>query len=105
MQSGIVGGSNRANEAIAWGSIDVHTGVGNFLSGVTPNQDMLTDVVGGDDAEERLAVVRGGFVRSRKRAFFGSRLLPPNQGLGMDLCLESQVVEWSWQGINKTPPD
>lgn len=40
-------------------SIDVHTGVGNFLNGTTPNQDIL------------MVVLRGG--GGRMGAFYGRR--------------------------------
>jgi hypothetical protein len=33
-------------------SIDVHTGAGNFLRGMTPNQDILTVSVGDEIGEE-----------------------------------------------------
>lgn len=50
--------------------IDVHTGVGNFLNGAIPNQDMVAVSSGGDDGGS------GGFgdgeLSGQKRAFFAA---------------------------------
>lgn len=37
------------NKTVTVGSIDVHTGAGNFLSGVTPNQDIVAVTSGDGD--------------------------------------------------------
>ena len=51
------------------GSIDVRTGVGNFLRGVTPNQDILT-VASGDNDGGSGEVVMESWVAGRKTSVF-----------------------------------
>lgn len=52
------------------GSIDVHTGAGNFFNGVTPNQDIVAVFSGGDDGGSGWFGDRGCL--TRKRAFFAA---------------------------------
>jgi hypothetical protein len=55
------------------GSIDVRTGVGNFLRGVTPNQDILTVASGDNDGGSGEVVMESWLlVRKGKRAFFAA---------------------------------
>lgn len=46
-------------------SIDVRTGVGNFLRGMTPNQDILTVASGDDDGGSGVVVMESCLGRKR----------------------------------------